>query len=73
MELPYSILSLIIVAIGIYLKQYINEKAKNLATKEDIASLTNIVEEVKFQFAHDLEKIKLKHQLEANLKKVFQE
>ena len=73
MEIFHVIIFFFFFSIGIYIRQYINEKAKNLATKEDIASLTNIVEEVKFQFAHDLEKIKLKHQLEANLKKVFQE
>lgn len=67
------LLFILIIIIGWYFRSYIQEKAKNLATKEDISSLTKTVEEIKFNFSKELEKIKYKYQLEANLKKVFQE
>ncbi len=35
-----------------------SEKAKNLATKEDIASITEQIENVKSNYAHSLEKVK---------------
>ena len=42
---------------------YLSEKAKNLASKEDIESLTDKVESVKSDYAHFLEEIKSNHQL----------
>ena len=39
----------------LYLSSYLTEKGKNLATKEDIATITNEVETVKTQHAKDLE------------------
>jgi hypothetical protein len=41
--------------IKIYLPGYIGEKAKNLATKEDIADITNKIEQVKVEYAKQLE------------------
>jgi hypothetical protein len=41
-----------------YLPAYFSEKGKNLATKEDIKEITNIVEQVKIELSKDLEFIK---------------
>jgi len=41
--------------IKIYLPRYIGEKAKNLATKEDIADITGKIEQVKAEYAKQLE------------------
>lgn len=68
-----GLLILLVIAFGLYLRHYIIEKAKNLATKEDVASLTKVVEGVKLDFSKELEKTKLHYQLEANLKRAFQE
>ncbi|CAA0121018.1 Uncharacterised protein [BD1-7 clade bacterium] len=41
-----------------YLLSYSSEKAKNLATKEDIGEITNSIEGVKLDYAHKLEATK---------------
>lgn len=41
------------------LSTYLSEKGKNLATKEDIADITNKVEEVKSNYAIEMEKLKV--------------
>ena len=41
-----------------YLPTYFNEKAKNLAQKEDIATITNLVEQVRASYTSELEKFK---------------
>jgi hypothetical protein len=46
-----------------YIPSYLAEKAKNLATKEDVASITDKVESVKSGYAHILEEIRSNHQL----------
>ena len=46
-----------------YLSPYLGEKAKNLATKEDIAEITAEIEKVKLEFASALEERKATHQL----------
>ena len=46
-----------------YLISYLTKKAENLATKEDIASITDQVELVKSQYSVILENIKAKNQL----------
>lgn len=46
-----------------YLPSYLSEKAKNLATKEDIAGITDKVEQVRLEYAKRLEQTKLSHQL----------
>lgn len=38
-----------------YLPRYIGEKAKNLATKEDIADITDKIEQVKIEYAKQIE------------------
>ncbi|XSS65203.1 hypothetical protein ACP9OK_09570 [Pseudomonas sp. B11] len=38
-----------------YLPGYIGEKSKNLATKEDIAGITDKIEQVKADYARQLE------------------
>jgi hypothetical protein len=42
---------------------YLNEKAKSLATREDIAGLTHAVEAIKVQYATLIEAQKARHQL----------
>ena len=41
-----------------YLSSYLTEKGKNLATKEDIADITSRIEEVRAQYATQLEKVR---------------
>jgi hypothetical protein len=41
-----------------YLPAYFSEKGKNLATKEDIAEITRLIEGVKTSFAHELEGVR---------------
>lgn len=46
-----------------YLPSYFAKKAENLATREDIAGITNEIEGVKSQYAVLIEDSKAKHQL----------
>ncbi len=45
------------------LPSYFSEKGKNLATKEDIASITDKVESVKIDYAKVIEELRSGHQL----------
>jgi hypothetical protein len=49
--------------IKFYLSSYLAEKGKNLATREDIAAITDKVENVRTQYATLIEELKAKHQL----------
>ena len=51
------------IAVSFLLKPYLNEKAKNLATREDIAQITDEIESVKSQYAVLIEELKARHQL----------
>lgn len=55
-----------------YLPKYLSEKAKNLATKEDIESITDQVETIKRQHAVELEKIKTELDVKSALRQAFQ-
>lgn len=55
-----------------YFPSYVGEKAKNLATKEDIAEITRRIEEVKLEYAHELETAKVQLQIQSSLKQAFQ-
>ena len=46
-----------------YLSSYLSEKAKNLATREDIEEITRKVEGVRTQYSSLLEELKARHQL----------
>lgn len=46
-----------------FIPSYLQEKAKNLATKEDIEDITNKVESIRFLYASNLEELKGQHQL----------
>jgi hypothetical protein len=46
-----------------YLSSYLGEKAKNLATKEDIAAITREVERVRVPYFALVEELKARHQL----------
>lgn len=46
-----------------YLESYLEEKAKNLATREDIERITNLIEGVKAQYAQLLEEQRARNQL----------
>lgn len=46
-----------------YIPSYLTEKAKNLATKEDIAGITDQVEDVKIGYAKILEEVRSDNQL----------
>lgn len=60
-----------------FMPAYVAEKAKNLASKEDLAHLTRVVEEVKAAHTEELERIKATLATEANVmerrRKVYEE
>src|SRR6267142_1938229 len=47
-----------VAAVGAYLGSYLRQKGKNLATKEDVGNLTELVERVRSQHAERLEILK---------------
>lgn len=55
-----------------YFSKYVTEKAKNLATKEDISEITDQIEDVKSSYAHSLEKSKSELQIKSVLQQAFQ-
>ena len=59
----YLLLSILIALITTYLVQYLKEKAKNLATKEDVADITSKVEEVKQSYKIKFDEIQQKNDL----------
>lgn len=65
-------IAIISLAGKIYLPKYVAEKAKNLATKEDIEGITDQIENVKSSYAHSLEKAKSKLQVKSALQQAFQ-
>ncbi len=67
---------IVLLFIKTFIPKYLSEKAKNLATKEDIAEITSKVESVKSDYATILEEVRSNHQLkfaaverEKNIKK----
>lgn len=56
-------LTVITICIPIYFRKYLSEKAKNLATTQDIDKITTIVETIKTEHAKKLEEIKQNNQL----------
>ena len=46
-----------------FFSSYLDEKGKNLATKEDIAAITHEVERVRLDYSELLEQMKARHQL----------
>ncbi|BCZ77008.1 hypothetical protein PTKU64_06830 [Paraburkholderia terrae] len=57
------LLTLIGSAFGAYYGNYLREKGKNLATREDIGHITSIVEDIKNQHAKELEALKAHQQM----------
>ena len=49
--------------LGAFVQKYMNKKGENLATKQDIAEITDKVEQVKSTYTERLEQTKLNHQL----------
>lgn len=63
LSLALSIANLSLICFGLlflrnYIPSYLNEKGKNLATKEDIGLLTDRVERIKAQYVADVERLK---------------
>ncbi len=54
---------LIAFGLGAFVQKYLNKKGENLATKEDIAEITDKIEQVKSVYTERLEQTKLNHQL----------
>ena len=52
-----------LLVIKYYFPTYFAEKGKNLATKEDIASITREVESVRHEYSALLEELRARHQL----------
>jgi hypothetical protein len=69
-----TILAIFIVAMvgKNYLPRYVSEKAKNLATKEDVAEITNKIESVKIEYAKSLEEVKSELHVKSALQQAFQ-
>lgn len=59
----YLLLSVFFALMSSYLMQYINEKGKNLATKEDITDITSKVEDVKQSYKIEFDEIQKKNDL----------
>lgn len=57
-NIAYSIISVLIFLFGRYTKSYFDEKGKNLASKEDLKELTDVVEQTKFTFTSQTEIVK---------------
>ena len=59
MDIAILILQIVViitvVAVRFYIPTYLGEKGKNLATKEDIAGITRIVESTKSEYIKELE------------------
>lgn len=53
----------VLLVIKHYFLAYLSEKGKNLATKEDIASITREVERVRHEYSALLEELRARHQL----------
>jgi hypothetical protein len=58
------LLALSLAGLGLYLKEYLNQKGKNKALTEDNKRLTMENEAIKHSFAAELEKVKAQHQLD---------
>jgi len=63
-----SVASLVSFVGGLIFKSYFTEKGKNLATKQDIAEITQKIEDVKYTFTTGTEKLKANLTLSNNLK-----
>lgn len=44
----------VLVGLGFYFRNYLSEKAKNLASKEDVAAITDKVEAAKIHYSRQL-------------------
>jgi hypothetical protein len=64
LQILQCVLEVLILLLGLYLtffKSYFQEKAKNLATKEDIGEITQTVEKIKNQLSYSTQsKLSLK-------------
>ncbi|MDP2037812.1 MAG: hypothetical protein Q8L04_10550 [Ignavibacteria bacterium] len=65
------VLIVVIIGLGLFIKKYLpsyfNEKGKNLATKEDIADITNRIESVKSTYEKTLVKFSTFHKNQADV------
>ena len=59
----YLLLSILIALISSYFVQYLKEKGKNLATREDIADITSKIEAVKQSYQIEFDKIQKNNDL----------
>ena len=63
MDYVTPIFPLVSFVLGALFRGYLNKKGENLATKQDIAEITEKIEQAKFPHAERLEQTKLNHQL----------
>ena len=63
MDYLTQIYLLVAFGLGAFVQKYLNKKGENLATKKDIAEITDKVEQVRLEYAKRLEQTKLSHQL----------
>jgi hypothetical protein len=62
-QISFLLAAALIAGVGAYFGSYLKEKGKGLATKEDIARVTEIAEQIRAQYASGLEQVKSNHQL----------
>lgn len=58
--------SIVLSFLGAFMGSYFNEKGKNAATKEDIASITSAIKAVEHRFQNEYDLGKIKYQLKYN-------
>lgn len=58
-----TLMALLLGLIGGYLASYVREKGKNAATREDVAEITNKIEQIKLQHQLIIEQGNQRHQL----------
>src|SRR5258706_13499803 len=76
MDVAILVIVVLQLAIGgllLYAKSYVGEKAKNQATKEDVANITRLVKEVEAKFQIDLGRQVLRNELHSQIAELLYE
>ena len=76
MDLALLVIVVLQLAMGgllLYARSYVNEKAKNQATKEDIANITSLVKQVEAKFQIDFGRHVLRNELHSTIAELLYE
>jgi len=66
LDLQTIIVVAVVALVGAFIGSYLKTKAKNLATKEDIHSITNEIENIKTEYAKQLQLLNHEHRILEN-------